>query len=146
MTVVVRKQWRNALRHGLSSSINHDVSSGDNIQSHSQAKLARSQGASVFFGGVTIEWKGEYGNESKELRGWTSVTAKISFMDLFGAGPDTLNNGISSCILDALTTIANILATLFSPPPHPHRSDVCLNFMEHNCTYFVQISIPFSVL
>lgn len=68
------------------------------------------------FLGVTIEWKGEYGNESKELRGWTSVTAKISFMDLFGAGPDTLNNGISSCILDALTTIANILATLFSPP------------------------------
>ena len=48
---VVRKQWRNALRHGLSSSINHDVSSGDNIQSHSQAKLARSQGASVFLGG-----------------------------------------------------------------------------------------------
>jgi len=120
VTVVVRKQWRNALRHGLSSSINHDVSSGDNIQSHSQAKLARSQGASVFWG-VTIEWKGEYGNESKELRGWTSVTAKISFMDLFGAVPDTLNNGISSCILDALTTIANILATLFvhhhSPPP-----------------------------
>ena len=35
---------------GLSSSINHDVSSGDNIQSHSQAKLARSQGASVFWG------------------------------------------------------------------------------------------------
>ena len=122
MTVVVRKQWRNALRHGLSSSINHDVSSGDNIQSHSQAKLARSQGASVFFGGggVTIEWKGEYGNESKELRGWMSVTAKISFMDLFGAGRDTLNNDISSCILDALTTIANILTTLFfHPSPHP---------------------------
>jgi len=84
---------------------------------------------------VTIEWKGEYGNESKELRGWTSVTAKISFMDLFGAGPDILNNGISSCILDALTTIANILATLFSPPhPLPYRSGVRLNFMEHNCT------------
>jgi hypothetical protein len=49
-TLVVQKQWRNALRRGLSSSINHDVSSGDNIQSHSQAKLTRSQGASVFWG------------------------------------------------------------------------------------------------
>lgn len=68
---------------------------------------------------MRIECKGGYDNESKELRGWKSVTAKISFMDLFGAGRDILNNGTSSCILDALTTIANILATFFPPPPLP---------------------------
>jgi hypothetical protein len=71
------------------------------------------------FFGVRIECKGGYGNESKELRGWKCVTAKISFMDLFAAGRDTLNNGTSSCILDALTTIANILATFFPSCHYP---------------------------
>jgi hypothetical protein len=47
-------------------------------------------------------------------------------MDLFGAGRDILNNGTSSCILDALTTIANILATFFPPPslPLPPKSSL----------------------
>jgi len=71
---------------------------------------------------VRIEWKGGYGNESKgwhlELRGWKSLTAKISFMDLFGAGLDTLNNDVSPCILDALTAITNISAEFFPSPQH----------------------------
>jgi hypothetical protein len=34
-------------------------------------------------------------------------------MDLSGAGHDTLNNGASSCSLDSLMRIANILATFY---------------------------------
>jgi hypothetical protein len=57
-------------------------------------------------------------------------------MDLFGEGRDTLKNGTSSCLLDALTTIANILAifvlSLTLPPPA---------YQLHNCVYFPQIIV-----
>lgn len=119
----MQKQWLNALRRGLSLSINHDVSSGDNVQSHSQAKLTRSQGAEFFFGG------GGGGNESKELREWKSVTAKISFMDLSGEGADTMNNDVSSCMFDALTSIANILVVFCLSPPSPPPVYLQRNFV-----------------
>ena len=47
--------------------------------------------------------------------GGKRMTAKISFMDLFGAVRDILNNGVSSCMLNSLTTIANILAETLLP-------------------------------
>jgi hypothetical protein len=57
-------------------------------------------------------------------------------MDLFGEVRDTLNNGTPSCLLDALTTIANILAIFVLSLTLPAPA-----YQLHNCVYFSQIIV-----